>query len=915
MTNWLQTRNNQIWFIIIVLMSMLVIRLFSLTVVQGQQWKNASDNIRIKEIHYTAPRGEIKDRYGRVLAGNKPSFVVQLMGNELKDDKLNSIASTLINTFEKNGDSYIDNFPIMIQNGVYYYTYQKDIESWLLEQEMPLNYTAEQAFNALRERYNISDDLDKYEAQKDLQTVYNVFPDISVKNMKYLEDLEKEAFLQKYNLDTKLSAEAAFKQLREKFKIDSALSREQARKIMIIRDEVFSQGYRKYSPVKIAVGVSQPTIIAIEEKNSDFPGVEVIAEPVRYYPYGNLASHVLGYLGQIAESEKQQYVNQENYNLNDFIGKEGVEKIYEKTLKGTDGIKSVEVNAKGKLIRTISETAPVKGKDLYLTIDMDLQKTAEESLQKALTEIRRGGTYQSKWGNYHYSQAFPSANAGAVVALDVKTGEVLAMASNPSFDPNLFATGIKAADWEALQSKNPRDPLSPRPLFNTATLTAVQPGSTFKMITGLTAIENGLNPYKQLYDGEYIKLGNKTFGCDAWNLNRSSHGYVDFFTGLEVSCNYYFYDVISAYDYSKKQSLGYDNSISDVMNMAERFGLGRKTGIEIPETVVPVPSEQSKLKSTKALLKNYLRRNAQLYFDNSVTSNETLLNQKITQIISWTEENPSRTETYNRLQKLGVTPSKLYDLTDLCKFTYFNQAKWGIADKLNFAIGQGENAYTPVQMANYIATLSNGGYLNKVTLIQDVGGVKNMSPAPTRVSLKDYAHLGYAQQATKRIVSGSRGTARGTFTNFPIEVAGKTGTAQRSGKVNPPDEVAYIKQYLGRINPRLSFAQVEAEMNRLMKKYPHVYGNKDTAVRQAVLNLSNGKVTESSMDAYKQNYDNFAWFVSYAPYDDPQIAVAVLIFQGGHGNYAAPVAKDIIAQYLKLGQTYTDYMNSAHITE
>ena len=280
--------------------------------------------------------------------------------------------------------------------------------------------------------------------------------------------------------------------------------------------------------------------------------------------------------------------------------------------------------------------------------------------------------------------------------------------------------------------------------------------------------------------------------------------------------------------------------------------------------------------------------------------------EKTEEIVGWADENPSRGELLKRLANLGVVENQIGSLADLCKYTYFNQAKWSQGDQLNLAIGQGEHSYTPLQMANYIATIANDGYRHDVTLIKEIDGETIEKEAVKRMDLIYDDTLSYIRQGMRQVVAGSRGTSRGVFGNFPIPVAAKTGTAEKSGKINPVDEVEYIKTNLRRMTSSITFEQVEAEMNRLMIDQSEIYTSRNTAVRQAVINLSKGKISYSQMDAYKDNYDNFAWFVCYAPYDDPQIAIAVLLFQGGSGNYAAPVAREMIAQYMNMGKVDTE---------
>lgn len=906
---WLKYRQNQILLIMLVLMSTLAIRLFALTVIEGSRWEEAAEAISIKSIYTSAPRGEILDRYGRLLAGNRPSFTVQYSENSLSDEEQNRQALTLMTLLQENKDPVNDNFPIVLNpDGSFYYTYQRIIEEWLMAQDMPSTFTATQAFDEIRLRNNINEGLDQYEAQTELQTFYSIYPPISVINMKFLEDLNKESFLGRYQLDYGLTAKAAFEAIRGKFEIDPSLTNFEARKIIVVRNEINSQGYLNYIPAIIATGVCDETIVTLEERGSELSAVDVVAESVRYYPNGSTAAHILGYLGQISESEKIQYLEQ-GYSASDMVGKDGIEKAYEAILKGEDGIKNVEVNAFGELVRTISNDNAEKGKDIYLSLDLNLQRTAEEALQQALEKIRVAGTFESVYGNYKFGTAYKNANVGAVVAIEVETGDILAMASYPAYDPNLFATGISNEAWGSLQSENPRDPLSPLPLFNVAARSAVQPGSTFKMVTATAALESGLDPERKLRDGGAVQVGNRTYGCIIWNLYGSNHGYINLYEALEVSCNYYFFDIAVGRDFYKGTSLGLQEemNIEKITDYAEQYGLGLPTGIEITESVVAVPSELRKMSAMKTYLKNVLIGRAEIYFSDEVVADKGLLMSQIETIINWMEENPSRNTIIERLSKLGVRKDMIETVCDLSKYSYFNQAAWTLGDELNISIGQGENAYTPLQIANYIATLGNEGERNQVSLLRYVEGDGYIAKEPaTKVDIRS-AMLDDIIEGMRLVAHGSKGSARALFLNFPVQVAAKTGTAERAGKINPPDEVEYLKTYLSRINSALTWDEVNREMNRLIKDYPNIYTSLNSAARQAVINLSRGKVTPATIDAYKSDYDNFSWFVAMAPVEDPKIAVAVLLFQGGSGGYAGPVAREVIGKYLELDKQYTDF--------
>lgn len=303
-----------------------------------------------------------------------------------------------------------------------------------------------------------------------------------------------------------------------------------------------------------------------------------------------------------------------------------------------------------------------------------------------------------------------------------------------------------------------------------------------------------------------------------------------------------------------------------------------------------------------------LKLNASKYFDASIANDKEKLDGVLDTIVSWADENPKRSELYSRLEEIGVLEDQLDTLTDTIRSDYFSSAKWGTGDALNLSIGQGENAYTPVQMARYVAALANDGVLHELTLTKSVEGLEITEDEGVEVVNSNSEAYEIVREGMHLVAQGSSGSGRGVFGHFPYEVAAKTGSAQKSGKINPPDEVEYIKQHLSGIAPGLTFEEVEAEMRRLMKDDPDTYKSESTAVRRAVINLAG--VTTEKIDAYKESYDAFAWFIAYAPLDDPQIAVAVLIYQGGSGGYAGPVAREIIGKYMELQEVYSDYTDS-----
>ncbi|MBR5129190.1 MAG: hypothetical protein IKU67_03955 [Firmicutes bacterium] len=884
--------------LVIILVLILGIRLFVLTVVEHNRWDEVAEGQNTKYITTSAPRGEILDKYGRVIATNKQVFALTFNVSGLSTDEINDSAYSLVKILEANKEEYVDNFPIRIVNKEFVYSFDIEKKEWLAEKKFPSYFTAEQAFNAIRIQYEIDPKLDRYDAMEELQDTYGVYPPISVRSMTYTFDNKKKEFLEKYELKENSTAEEAFEQLRELYSIDKKLSNSEARKIFRIREEIKELGYNKYRSSTIAKNISDNTVIQIEEMSDELKGADIVSETIRYYPNGATLAHVLGYMGSISDYQYEEYVTEKGYNATDLIGKDGIEAVMEDYLKGTDGVTAVRVNNLGDYIETISESEPKAGQNVYLTIDLDLQKVAEDGLAEVIRATQTGTTYKGKYGNSGVAR-YPNCESGAVVAVDVETGEVLAMASYPDYDPNIFAEGISTEDWASVQSANPRDYLAPTPLYNIATMTSVQPGSTFKPITSVAALQAGLDPHKKLLDRGGVEIGGRTFGCYVWNNGGGTDGWQDLATGLQNSCNYYFYCIATGKDAKTGESLGFreEISIEKIMGVAKEFGLGLETGIEISETVAPLASAERKMEGMKDSLWYYLYSTAVNYWPQKVIDNEEQLQKEIDTIVSWTEENPTREEIIDRIEKqTSIIKSKVETVTDICKYSYFNQASWTIGDEYNISIGQGDNSYTVAQMARYVATLGNDGLRNELSLIKNIEGEKTKEE-------KEQYQIDVTEDEMAAVLEGMRrvtkaGTLAGLFDSVGINAAGKTGTAEVAGYIQPDDEVAYVQSHLSSIAPGVTWDQVAAEMKILMREEPENYPTENDAVDKAVIEASGGRITMEDVNKYKDTYDEFAWTVTLAPVEDPKIAVVVMLVQGGTSANAGPVAKDIIAEYL-----------------
>ena len=884
------TRYQQIVVVCIFLMFILCVKLFMVTVLQHDRWTAEASEQNTKAVYTSAPRGNIYDRNGNVLASSKQVFTVNFNASALKTEEINDSALKLINTLIKNGEKYTDRFPIKIRkDGTFYYTYKQQIKDWLKDEGFDTDLTAEQAFKALRAKYNIEKSLDRYDAMDVLQEKYNLDPPISVKKMEYTYDQELVLFLGKFaftetEIEEGIDAKKCFETLRKNYSIDKKLSDKEARKIFIIRNEIATNGFTRYMPIKIASGIGAKTISYLEEAN--LPGIEISSETERYYPNGSTACHILGYMGAISEGEKEYYVDERGYSASDLVGKAGIEAALESKLHGTAGVKQVRVNSGGQYVETLSETEAEKGSDVYLTIDLNLQKAAEKSLKE---NIRKNANSRS----------------GAVVALDAETGDVLAMASYPTYDPNIFAKGISTKAWKSVQAENPRDVFSPAPLYNNATRAAIQPGSTFKPVTSLAALGQGLDPSRRILDVGHIELGGHTFGCDNWNQGWGTHGSENLTDGIGNSCNYYFYCIATGKDWGTGASLGYSITVDDILETAKKFGLGEATGIELDEVVAPLPSAETKLATTELGVREYLYNNAHTYFPENVANDKEKLKENLYTIAGWTKDNPEYGELIELLKKnTDVKEKYIEQVASDIKFDYFIQAEWSVGDQFNISIGHGDNAYTPLQMARYLATIGNKGKRNEVSVISAIEGEgAKVKAKASKIDISE-ANFDAVLSGMRKVCTG--GTLAGFFGNYPVEVVGKTGTAENQSIKQPKSEVNYIRNQLSYLNSAagtsVTWSKVKKIMEELMEEDPDNYPTRDSAVDEAVRKASKYKITMDMINRNKGSYEDFAWTMAMAPADNPQIAVVVMLVEGGYSSNAAPVAKDVISAYLDVNE-------------
>lgn len=670
------------YIVVIVISVIFIATLFNLQIVNGENYREQSEKRMLRTKNITAPRGEIYDRNGVILATNKLSYDVELYKVRVSTKEQNDGILRLVEILNENSDKVYSTFPVNDDLNGFNFENTEEEQKWKKEMKLDSTLTFDQVIDKYIEKYELQD-----------------YSDNRLNQIKMIE----------------------------------------------IKYEANLNGYSLFNSATIAKDISQKSVAKIGEEKYKIYGISIVSVPKRYYPNGNLLSHTIGYVSKISSTEYEKK-KEEGYNVNSVIGKSGIEQSFEKYLRGNDGVIKEETDTLGNVSSQTETTEAKSGDNVTLTIDYRLQKVAEESLLNTINGLQNGTLVGKK---------FSDANAGAVVVLDVDSGEVLASASYPTYDINSLIGGISLKDWNALQNN------SLHPMLNRVVSGTYSPGSTFKMLVGMAGLMNG----KITVDEKYYDPGIYPYGyhpkCWLYTDRHMTHGWINIEGAIKGSCNCYFYEV------------GRRIGISEIVKYAKLFGLGQKTGIELSGEVAGTIAGADD-KSEDGL-----------------------------------------------------------------------KSPWYLGDTLSAAIGQSGSSYTPIQLANYIATIANGGKLNKVSLIKSVDN----EVAGTSESLADinkytseYTGVNFEEKdlninseyidAIKKgmlsVTSETGGTSYIVFKNSDIQVAGKTGTAQ----------------------------------------------------------VPNG--------------NNNGIFVGFAPYDNPKIAVVAVIEHGGEGTYTANVVKPIMEEYFNI---------------
>lgn len=738
----LKSRYFQFGVITVLLFAALAVRLAYLTVEHGQAYYAMAQEKKRIELTLRGSRGNILDRNGIPLAVNRQIYVAQVDRQWLPSthDKINELLERLIITLEANGERLEYNLPIAFGTRVY-----DDVVPPYVVNDLFYDFKTQS-----RDRH---------------RTLYNRWrTDAGIR-----KDLPADEML-------------AF--LRQRFRIPSELNDDMAAKIISIRLDLFMSRFRQYEPVIVAEGLNLHTVAQLATHSDTMPGVQVVVAEGRYYPHGQSAQHIIGYVGRLTDNNIQTHrfrydatPTEDGYNIFlDKYGQDGIEAYAERWLTGNiterHGELIAQVDAHRRVVQLLHETPPQNGHDVVLTLDSRLQRAAERILEEEVHKIRNG------IAPYDGDRQGPLAESGAIVLMDANTGEMLAMAtysdSEYAYDLNQFARGISRQAYANLLN----DPT--RPLFSLAYQGGLEPGSIFKMLVGLGALEEGkLSPRETIYDrNRFLE------GPACWS--RHSHGSLNVADALKVSCNYFFTVV------------GHRMGIDSILQWGINLGLHGHPGLEIlprdpnnplrNSNLVAHPDMRAYLNSPEYKAST-IRSRLRGVYSIEVSLDESLELARVLPSDGTMEDGLRQVEELTAmLLRMGyfddpnVLRRVVGDIRDILRVAITWRAAF---DTLHASIGQSDTRTSPLGIARYIATIANGGKVLNTHVVKEIRNafgeiVQATEPVYQEIELNP-DHLNAIREGMHRVIYASGGTAVRSFRGIDpsITLAGKTGTAQR----------------------------------------------------------------------------------------------------------------------------------------
>ena len=938
--------------IMIILFTVFIFKLVYIQVYKHEDYKERADISSTRLISEDAPRGKIYDSEGNVLATNIQTYNLTYTKPSGENENFYETMNNVFNILSENGENFQDDLILKINsNGKFYFDFKTDDEDTKkiveirFKRDRGLNEEIEkELFGSQKTEFNdaeteqVNEALLKISAE---ETFYKLVKTYSLQELINEAPVKEEgednkaynarvdAYNDKMKAYDEVSGKEILDELLEKYSIQDI------RKYIVVKDAIKMQSFKGYRAVTIASNIKKDTAFVVYQKLNDLPGIDVSIEPIRFYPYNTLASGVIGYLSSIDASKEENYELRGYDVSSDLIGVAGIESALEDQLRGTKGGTTVKVNSQGRVTEELFKLDSYPGNNVYLTINKDAQYAAEQSMKDTMERIKKS--------------IAPNATRGAVVAIEVKTGRIIAMVSYPGYDPNVFsipgmltdelsqeyfspdiesyakefiqrtgATGgidyLFPIDEETGKRKDKFDTY-PKKFFNYATQGSLPPGSTFKPLTAIAGLMEGVVSTSEVMNDTNGTWTKDEIGLVLKNFEGRANGDTDLRKALEVSSNYYFYEL--GYRLYKKNggaiNGGKIEALDSLAKYAWKFGLGveaskqnsktMSTGIQIEEnfgqiynfaswknqnintpmfdfvdalkkgnyysySFVPFniednDSDPDELKEAKTALKDYMKETLEKVGTDEEVYDNTKYAQSlvpyIKKIMDVSDEFKASVVEVSQRRAVDID-EEAGVISDTIAFYIINNKSVELKTPgqiVSSAIGQGMNNFTPVQIANYVATLANGGTRYRLTLVDKI-------TTPTGEVVKEYKpevvdQLDIPQEYLQAVKEGmyrvntspSNGTAYESFGKFPIKVAGKTGTADFSTDEN------YVIQ--GR----------------------KAYGN----------------------------------YISFAPLDDPEIAIFSTIYDGSRGSEGATIHKAIYEAYFKeklleLDPSYASKSNS-----
>ncbi len=811
-----KTENYRLYImyaVIAVMFVILAVKLFMLQISEGEYYSREVSGTALREVAVDAPRGTVYDRYGRALAVNNTAYAVSL-DPSVGIDNLNSVLLSLIELLEKNNEK--------------------------ITETLPITSTVPHEF---------------------------LFDGNEQQEKRWKADM---------NLDENLNAEQCFEELRVKFDIDQSLDNITAGKILGLRCALYKKRYYKYIPLPISYNVSEKTLTTLREMGSSFPCVIIDNQSNRQYPYGKYFSHILGYIGSVTEEDLNS-VNSRDYELDDVIGKDGIEKAYEADLRGVDGSRYIEVDSTGRRIKTIENegVAPKAGSNVFLTVDAELQKTAYDALEDALTDAQLSRLSGGKYG-YSVNDVFASMIESDTVKIKKIMNSSEGSVQSELKKYVLSKDNTAAADMEKAKS---------------LLLTGFKEGAVSQKQILTAMYEMGLITDK---DGlmSALKAGSISAASVLTSKMRSQEitpqmTAMDPCTGSVVVNDVHSGGVLAAVTYPS-----YDNN-ELVNSFNSEYYLSLQNDPTTPMVNRPyqeprAPGSTFKMiTATAALEEGVITPNSTIYDKGEFTDagipyahcwigsgSGSHGNVNVSYALEVSCNYFFYSAAYNLgsdgIKKLNYymrafglddpTGVEIYELYNsmkdypnhisspeykeyIMKQRYDNPStrdtRWSAGDTIRTAIGQSYNNYTSAILAKYVATLANKGtryknhFMSKIT---DAGGniISEYKEVIENSLTMKQSTLDAIYKGMRLVVSGPSGTLTNAFRDYPIEIAAKSGTAQESEK-----------------------------------RSEHTI------------------------------------FVAFAPYNTPQISISVLIPYGDNAatSPAPTVAKTVIAKYMQTGTT------------